>query len=901
MQYQFLNEQFKRQGQENSEEGVIKESKQMQRYRFTMVALIYIMIYDIFQMILIKITIPKDTYFYYVLGSLIIESIIIVIVILYKQNKRLLNRLKKISFFIFYIGQVYFCFHVAFDYMDPWRIIRNFYILYIMTNFFVIIFLKFHRTLVFIIIFCNFAVTMYIQIWAIGTKAYLLYAKEFVLLAEISFGCYMTRFEYEKLTKLIHSHMSMNRKGMEYIDTLLDNQPSSFFTLFEGSIVYINKTYQNMLHKIISIEKTPEPLNNTDNGQIQLKFTATESEYKKIAEEFLNDSLVNFIDPSIENLFSNDSELKNLNAYGLIKKIEQESNNQSLFQDGIFHFLGIIEYFSLKENDRIYNNVHFRRVTYNKCSWIEVMLSDITLSKKVQNLDEIYRMKENLLSKIAHEFKTPLICVTTVAEQINNDMEEVDATTTLNNYMRVLKPKLHQIGDLSNYTLYLINDIISYLKTKNTLEDAANPAKNDAVNNIAISREKFGMNKLLDSCFRILKTLLMYHQEKINYITPILTTTGDVCLDSDPLRIKQILLNLISNAVKFTKSGKITIKSEVKNSSIVICVEDTGIGIRDEDKHKIFGDGNMLDSHMYLNKMGSGLGLSISHHVAKMLGGDLNFSSHYEFGSKFFLTLPLNVETSEVINGDIDDFIQFRAQKSRNASERIFQAQAESEIHTSEIKLVDTPSHFAKDKRNANYIAYKNIEKLSKSRDSNDSVKSLNETITVDVCFSSKALNQLYKKKSLKRSDSSKSLFNMVKEDVECPSRTNKILIIDDNKLIVDSIQRNLSKILKEHKSDTEVIRGSDGIDLVKLIIDDQKHGNKIKCVLLDENMEYMNGSEAIKIIRKMESEKKIKKVFVCTMSAVEEGNHVSYGNQSLSKPISSADLELLLKDLNII
>ena len=105
---------------------------------------------------------------------------------------------------------------------------------------------------------------------------------------------------------------------------------------------------------------------------------------------------------------------------------------------------------------------------------------------------------------------------------------------------------------------------------------------------------------------------------------------------------------------------------------------------------------------------------------------------------------------------------------------------------------------------------------------------------------------------------------------------------------------------------DYEVICGSDGIDLLQLIRDDQNNGNLIKCVITDENMEYLNGSEAIKIIREFEKNGKTKPVNIISSTCHEDDlttKHIlESGSQSkLTKPLNKFDLVKIFKELRIL
>jgi CheY-like chemotaxis protein len=133
-----------------------------------------------------------------------------------------------------------------------------------------------------------------------------------------------------------------------------------------------------------------------------------------------------------------------------------------------------------------------------------------------------------------------------------------------------------------------------------------------------------------------------------------------------------------------------------------------------------------------------------------------------------------------------------------------------------------------------------------------------------------------------------------------------KIIIVDDNQFINNSMKNLLEKVLRENNSDYDIIQLTDGIELIKVIIDDQSKGNLIKCVFTDENMEYINGSEAIRILRGLEKKNKVKYVKIFSISCQEDNIYTklmkdSGADKVLTKPLSKNSLAVLMKEIQII
>jgi signal transduction histidine kinase len=113
-------------------------------------------------------------------------------------------------------------------------------------------------------------------------------------------------------------------------------------------------------------------------------------------------------------------------------------------------------------------------------------------------------------------------------------------------------------------------------------------------------------------------------------------------LKSDRQKVKQIVLNLLSNALKFTPAGSVTIAAsyDPKGRTVAIAVQDTGVGIAPEDQAKVFEDFRQLDSSPARGYGGTGLGLSICRRLSQMLGGTIDLESVPGKGSTFTLRLP---------------------------------------------------------------------------------------------------------------------------------------------------------------------------------------------------------------------------------------------------------------------
>jgi len=162
--------------------------------------------------------------------------------------------------------------------------------------------------------------------------------------------------------------------------------------------------------------------------------------------------------------------------------------------------------------------------------------------------------------------------------------------------------------------------------------------------------------ELIHFCFQILKSLLFCNKtknEKINACHFIDPNIDYFIAESDEVRMKQIILNFISNAVKFTREGRIKLKCkkiEIENQFFIkISVSDTGIGIKEGEKALLFKDFGIIENDFKIinNKFGTGLGLSISKSIVERLEIKLDYDSEYMKGSKFYILVPCRCKVTK--------------------------------------------------------------------------------------------------------------------------------------------------------------------------------------------------------------------------------------------------------------
>jgi signal transduction histidine kinase/DNA-binding response OmpR family regulator len=233
--------------------------------------------------------------------------------------------------------------------------------------------------------------------------------------------------------------------------------------------------------------------------------------------------------------------------------------------------------------------------------------------------------KSQFLANMSHELRTPLNAIIGITEMLQEDARDSNREDDFEPLDRVVRAARHLLA--------LINDILDLSKIEAGKMDlhvvpfAIAPVVEDVVNTVA--------------------TLVAKNQNSLRLECP--PEIGFMC--ADQTRIRQALLNLVSNAAKFTENGTITINADrtVADTGewIVISVSDTGIGLTAEQKGRLFQDFVQADASTTRRYGGTGLGLAISRRFCQMMGGDITVESEPGRGSTFTIRLPADGTSSQ--------------------------------------------------------------------------------------------------------------------------------------------------------------------------------------------------------------------------------------------------------------
>jgi signal transduction histidine kinase/CheY-like chemotaxis protein len=236
-----------------------------------------------------------------------------------------------------------------------------------------------------------------------------------------------------------------------------------------------------------------------------------------------------------------------------------------------------------------------------------------------ERLREMDKLKTQFLANMSHELRTPLNSIIGFSRVI---LKGIDGPLTA-----MQQTDLTAIYNSGQHLLGLINDILDLSK----IEAGKMELSFDEVDLKPI------IKGVMSSAVGLVKGKPIELDQHVPDDLPIIWVDGT--------RVRQVLLNLVANATKFTEEGKITLSASYDDEWVTICVTDTGIGVPQEKMGSIFEEFTQVDGSTTRSAGGTGLGLPISRHFVEMHGGKITVESQLGVGSVFTVTLPIHAQT----------------------------------------------------------------------------------------------------------------------------------------------------------------------------------------------------------------------------------------------------------------
>ncbi|WP_368030868.1 response regulator [Arcobacter sp. s6] len=555
------------------------------------------------------------------------------------------------------------------------------------------------------------------------------------------------------------------------------------------------------------------------------------------------------------------------------------------------------EFENFTKNNKTLNFFTKFRAIYENAKMIEIegIFQDITEGKRLmQSLEEAKieaekanQAKSKFLANMSHEIRTPL-----------NGIIGLNRLALQSNPSLKIKEFLQKSETSSMALLNVINDILDYSKIE--------------ANKLTLEKTSFNLDKLLLNVTNLFD--YQAHEKKIDLHIDYDDKIPKILL-ADPLRITQIFNNLVGNAVKFTNSGYIEIKTtliEKKSNQLTLkcSVKDSGIGMDEEEQKKLFKSFSQVDNSTTRVYGGTGLGLTITKELIELMNGSIEVSSKKDMGTIFSFTLVLNYESSSQLDNKHFKNKRFLIIDDNEIDIRLIE-NILSSWQVQSYSCLSTKNALEKIKSDSDFD-YILVDWIMPELDGVDFVKELKEKdlqkcpkIIMVTAYEEDNLKRKLKEKDVSINNilrkpftpssiydvlislekSNKSNFTKDTENQDNYSINAKILLVEDNEINQTVCEEMLKRI------GVQVVLAKDGIEAVEICKE-----NNFDIILMDIHMPRMNGFDASKSIRTFNDKTPIIALTAAVMNEDKILSKEAGMQEHLAKPI---DFDELFKVIN--
>ncbi|MBU3074708.1 GAF domain-containing sensor histidine kinase [Clostridium estertheticum] len=291
-----------------------------------------------------------------------------------------------------------------------------------------------------------------------------------------------------------------------------------------------------------------------------------------------------------------------------------------IYKDEIYGVVIMVNYKKAAYNES------YRGNAYSIVSQVAVAIENAKLFKKLKDID---KTKTDFLSTVSHELRTPLTSIIGFTEMVKRKFEgtivpELDLSIQKNQGAVVkIKRNVNIILSEGERLSSLINDLLDISRME--------------AGKVVLNMRKIDIEEIITQVITLMNPII--RGKSLQVIQSISETLPEIMADKD--KLMQVIINLISNAIKFTQKGCIVCSARVVAQNIIVSISDTGVGIREEDKKYIFKKFSQVGDTLTDKPTGTGLGLSICKYIIEEHGGEIWVESEIGKGTDFSFSIPI--------------------------------------------------------------------------------------------------------------------------------------------------------------------------------------------------------------------------------------------------------------------
>lgn len=512
--------------------------------------------------------------------------------------------------------------------------------------------------------------------------------------------------------------------------------------------------------------------------------------------------------------------------------------------------------------------------------------------------EEEYRIKSLYLSKSAHELKNIFITISSVLQNFK----------LFPNASKEEKEQFKLINSLCNFGLNLILDI----NTAHVLDyTKINKNNNQKGQSNSEDNEEFNLIEILDFCLKIFQA-----RQKFDNNNPQVSIIADFKIPSDTkiksindIRLKQVIINLLSNSYKFTKKGEIKLSCLfTSKNKIRIKISDTGTGISPDEMERLFQPFQVVESNQKYNYYGSGLGLCIVKDILEAFHIQIRYKSTIGKGTEFWFDLDNFMEK----NTEIIDQKLFITESLLKMMNEINSGLKDNQIDSQQFDEIEEENIISNKDQDSDSSDYESTDKKEKSKNKylNSKEKVIYSKTTNQLSINKKHTSNLRDLRNVSNINGSFSTFKLMRSlsQTQCtqsiqnniffkkPSKKYNIFICDDERQTAISTQNLLNKYFKKKsipESFPDIFIVPDGIQCLFQTYQFYLQDNSVNLILMDQNMPFLSGSVICSLIKSI---RKLDKTAIYLITSEDyRDNLCKEANGIYSKPLKFSDIESIL------